>query len=144
MQGTLLGLWRDGELIDNDDDFDFGPSRAKTASRSLRRALLTPQVNTGSLYRCAKSTFKRAAFCPRLEEKEAEIRPKKRLWQLDWHRVRPTEFCGHLGDRESEERLLRHGGPELAGFRAARLRHDPAWDATFQNTRVGVSSFFLN
>ena len=22
--GTLLGLWRDGELIDNDDDFDFG------------------------------------------------------------------------------------------------------------------------
>ena len=33
-----------------------GPSRAKPASRSLRRALLTPQVNTGSLYRCRRST----------------------------------------------------------------------------------------
>ena len=28
-----------------------GPSRAHSASRSLRRALLTPQVNAGSLYR---------------------------------------------------------------------------------------------
>ena len=33
-----------------------GPSRAKSASRSLRRALLIPQANTGSLYRCAQST----------------------------------------------------------------------------------------
>ena len=33
-----------------------GPSRAKSASRSLRRALLTPQVNTGSRYRCRRST----------------------------------------------------------------------------------------
>ena len=33
-----------------------GPSRAKSASRSLRRALLMPQVNTGSLYRCGKRT----------------------------------------------------------------------------------------
>ena len=31
---------------------DSGPSRAKSAPRSLRRALLMPQVNTGSLYRC--------------------------------------------------------------------------------------------
>ena len=31
-----------------------GPSRAKPASRSLRRVLLTPQVNPGSLYRCGK------------------------------------------------------------------------------------------
>ena len=38
-----------------------GPSRAKSASRSLRRALLTPQVNTGSLYRCGRGGFKRAA-----------------------------------------------------------------------------------
>ena len=30
--------------------------RAKPASRSFRRALLTPQVNTGSLYRCGKRT----------------------------------------------------------------------------------------
>ena len=29
-----------------------GPSSPKPASRSLRRALLTPQVNPGSLYRC--------------------------------------------------------------------------------------------
>ena len=29
--------------------------RAKSASRSLRRALLMPQVNTGSLYRCVES-----------------------------------------------------------------------------------------
>ena len=34
---------------------DVGPSRAKSASRSLRRALLMPQVNTGSLYRCSRS-----------------------------------------------------------------------------------------
>ena len=33
-------------------DFPMGPSRAKSASRSLRRALLMPQVNPGSLYRC--------------------------------------------------------------------------------------------
>ena len=33
-----------------------GPSRANFASRSLRRALLMPQVNTGSLYRCGKRT----------------------------------------------------------------------------------------
>ena len=33
-----------------------GPSRAKSAPRSLRRALLTPQVNPGSLYRCGKRT----------------------------------------------------------------------------------------
>ena len=34
----------------------LGPSRAKPASRSLLRALLTPWVNTGSLYRCSRST----------------------------------------------------------------------------------------
>ena len=33
---------------------DCGPSRAKSASRSWRRALLMPQVNPGSLYRCGK------------------------------------------------------------------------------------------
>ena len=32
----------------------LGPSRAKSASRSLRRALLLPQTNPGSLYRRAK------------------------------------------------------------------------------------------
>ena len=31
-----------------------GPSRAQPASRSLRRALLTPQVNPGSRYHCGK------------------------------------------------------------------------------------------
>ena len=34
----------------------FGPSRANPAPRSLRRALLVPQVNTGALYRCGKRT----------------------------------------------------------------------------------------
>ena len=31
-----------------------GPSRATSASRSLRRALLTPQLKAGSLYRGGK------------------------------------------------------------------------------------------
>ena len=34
----------------------WGPSRAKSASRSLQRALLMPQVNTGPRYRCGKRT----------------------------------------------------------------------------------------
>ena len=34
----------------------LGPSRAKPASRSLRRVLLTPQVNPVSLYRYGKRT----------------------------------------------------------------------------------------
>ena len=38
-----------------------GPSRAKPASRSLRRVLLTPQFKAGSLYRRGERTFKRAA-----------------------------------------------------------------------------------
>ena len=33
-----------------------GPSRAKSAPRSLRSALLIPKVNTGSFYRCGKRT----------------------------------------------------------------------------------------
>ena len=33
-----------------------GPSRAKSASQSLRRALLMPQVNPGSRYRCGRGT----------------------------------------------------------------------------------------
>ena len=35
---------------------DHRPSRAKSASRSVRRALLTPQVNPGSRYRCGTRT----------------------------------------------------------------------------------------
>ena len=35
---------------------DPGPSRAKSAPRSLRSALLIPKVNTGSFYRCGKRT----------------------------------------------------------------------------------------
>ena len=34
----------------------WGPSGATSAPRSLRRALLIPQVNPGSLYRCGKRT----------------------------------------------------------------------------------------
>ena len=37
-------------------NLSMGPSRAKSAPRSLRRALLMPQVNPGSLYRCGKGT----------------------------------------------------------------------------------------
>ena len=33
-----------------------GARKPKPASRSLRRALLMPQVNTGSRYRCGKRT----------------------------------------------------------------------------------------
>ena len=39
-----------------DSEPDWGPSRAKSASRSLWRALLMSQVNTGSLYRRGKRT----------------------------------------------------------------------------------------
>ena len=45
-----------------------GPSRARSASRSVRRALLTPQANPGSRYRCGKSTL-RAASLPRQEQR---------------------------------------------------------------------------
>ena len=34
----------------------FGPSSRNPASRSVRRALLTPQVKPGSRYRCSRST----------------------------------------------------------------------------------------
>ena len=34
----------------------FQACRANSATRSLRRALLPPQVNPGSLYRCGKRT----------------------------------------------------------------------------------------
>ena len=36
--------------------FPGGPSRETSASRSLRRALSTPQANPGSRYRCGEST----------------------------------------------------------------------------------------
>ena len=36
--------------------YPFGPSGAKSASCSVRRALLMPQIKTGSLYRCGKRT----------------------------------------------------------------------------------------
>ena len=41
----------DHALTDGD-----GPSRAKSASRPLRRSLLMPQVNPGSRYRCGNIT----------------------------------------------------------------------------------------
>ena len=54
-----------------------GPSRAQSASRSLRRALLTPQASAGSRYRCGNRTFKRAACGLRRVERGPEIRPQK-------------------------------------------------------------------
>ena len=44
------------------------PAAPKHASWSVQRALLTPQVNRGSRYRCGQSTL-RAACEPRREEK---------------------------------------------------------------------------
>ena len=37
-----------------DASVTIGPPRAQSAPRSLRRALLMPQVHPGSLYRCGK------------------------------------------------------------------------------------------
>ena len=58
-RNTLTALKRVSENFQSITAFQvsaYGPSRAKSASRSLRRALLTPQVNAGSLYRCGKRT----------------------------------------------------------------------------------------
>ena len=49
---SSLDNWHQRSIESSDD----GPSRAKSAPRSLRRALLMPQVNTGSRYRCGKRT----------------------------------------------------------------------------------------
>ena len=46
------------------------PAQNPVASRSVRRALLTPRINPGSLYRCGREHL-RAGCCPRLEEHEA-------------------------------------------------------------------------
>ena len=54
----------------------FSARPALFASRSVWRALLTSQVNPGSLYRCSKSTFKRAVCGPRQEERGPNIRLK--------------------------------------------------------------------
>ena len=46
------GMKKGGAVVDPND----GPSRHNTASWSVQRALLTPQANPGSLYRCRRST----------------------------------------------------------------------------------------
>ena len=55
------GYVKAGQVVDDVDKFDaafwgIGPSRAKSASHSLRRELLMPLVNPGSLCRCGKRT----------------------------------------------------------------------------------------
>ena len=57
---ACLLAFDDGEMVEDvfvrlDRDGN-GPSRAKSVPRSLRRALLMPQDNTGSLIRCGKRT----------------------------------------------------------------------------------------
>ena len=47
----------------------------KSASRSLRRALLTPQVNPGSLFRCGNERL-RAGFGPRQGQSGPGLFPK--------------------------------------------------------------------
>ena len=58
---TLAGLWapKPGDMTIDAKAYPTGgpgggPCSPKPASRSLRRALLTPQVNSGSCYRCSK------------------------------------------------------------------------------------------
>ena len=48
--------WRVASRTATSSSWAAGPSRAKSASRSLRRALLMPQANTGSIYRCGERT----------------------------------------------------------------------------------------
>ena len=60
----------DEQLQRSEQYFSLHRVSRKPVSRSLRRALLTPQVNPGSLYRCGKSTL-RAACGPCQEEKGA-------------------------------------------------------------------------
>ena len=50
---SSLDNWHQRSIESSDD----GSPRAKSASRSLRRALLMPQVNTGSRYRRGKSSL---------------------------------------------------------------------------------------
>ena len=57
---ACLLAFDDGEMVEDvfvrlDRDGN-GPSRAKSVPRSLRRALLMPQDNTGSVIRCGKRT----------------------------------------------------------------------------------------
>ena len=54
----------------------MGPSRAKSASRSLRRALLTLTVNPGSLDRYGKRTYEQVTCGLRQEERGPEFHPK--------------------------------------------------------------------
>ena len=87
-------LWSTPDAAGGTVDGIVADVRAKMArqehnprSRSLRRALLTPQVNPESLYRCGKRTFKRAACGLEVYGKGADVRPKRctlaGLWRLE-------------------------------------------------------------
>ena len=68
--GVRLNVSESGTLVETfDADYDYSTG----ASRSFRRALLTPQANPGSCYHRAKRCFKRAAHVPRQEGKGAEF-----------------------------------------------------------------------
>ena len=55
--GSINGSWHSPPCTtDKSGEKCSGPSRAKSASRSLRRALLISQVKAGSLYRRGERT----------------------------------------------------------------------------------------
>ena len=68
VQGLDLLVWL-RTSFPQDNNFTARPAPSFTP-RSVRRALLTPQVHTGSRYRCGKEHL-RAACGPRQEEKGA-------------------------------------------------------------------------
>ena len=57
IHGLLQDVWTDDRAL-----------KSVLGSRSLRRALLTPQLSPGSLYRCGRSTSEQPVW-PRQEEK---------------------------------------------------------------------------
>ena len=64
------------------------------ASRSAQRALLTPQVNPGSLYRCGKSTFKKEQpVCRGGRERGPEPRSPKTVQLSPQLSVDALVFC---------------------------------------------------
>ena len=56
--------------------FVKGPSSTFSRLGLCGAHSLTPQANPGSLYRCRRSTFKRAACGPRLEERSLTFAQK--------------------------------------------------------------------
>ena len=92
----------------------------KTAPWFLQRALLDAKAHSRATLSLRYERL-RAACCPRLEEKEAEIRPK-RLWQA--RRGAPTiPELARMKDEEIESRLAALAGRARVRARGADVRH---------------------